>query len=220
MTLEDIIPLFPPLPPEQHLKEAVCVVDCETTGFPESMKGGHPDARVIEFGAVALGTDGVPFAVLELLIRPHKFPAAGLWRGIIEAGLTQELLEAEGLSVATAFGKICDWWPGDFVTPGHTRHIPWVAFNSPFDHAILAQSGMLPPPEGRPRCIMLAAMDALDAAGALPRWRSGQPKWSSCDEAMKFLGIDFPHPHRALPDAVGEALVAVTLRRRGWAPWR
>ena len=221
MTLDDILPLFPPLPPEQHLPHPVVVLDTETTGFPVGMKGGHPDARVIEFGAVALGVDGVPFALLELLIKPHRFPAAGLWEGIVKAGLTQELLESRGRPVAAAFGEICDWWPGQ-RTPGHAlgAALQWVAFNSPFDHAILSQSGMLPPPNRRPCCIMLAAMDCMDDADALPRRRNGNPKWPTCDEAMTFLGIDYPHPHRALPDAIGEALVACALARRGWAPWR
>lgn len=227
MTLEDILPLFPPLPPEQHLPRPVVVLDTETTGFPAGMKGGHPDARVIEFGAVALGVDGVPFAILELLIKPHKFPAAGLWEGIIKAGLTQELLEAEGMTAADAHKRICDWWPRFATTDDESGRerpqapIPWAAFNAPFDGAILRQSNlMLPVFDEQRRCIMLAAMDCLDASNALPRWRNGTPKWPTCDEAMRFLGIDYHHPHRALPDAVGEALVAVTLRRRGWAPWR
>lgn len=229
MTLDDIRPLFTELPADKQLPHPIVVLDTETTGFPLGMKKGHPDSRVIEFGAVALARDGVPCAILELLIRPHRFPAAGLWSGLIESGLTQELLERDGLSAAAAHERISEWWPtaplhlaAAFVHGQITRPIPWVAFNSPFDAAILAQSEMLPPTfdNARPACIMLAAMDCMDASNALPRWGSGQPKWPTADEAMAFLQIDYPHPHRALPDAIGEALIACALARRGLTPWR
>lgn len=228
MTLDDIRPLFTELPADKQLPHPIVVLDTETTGFPVGMKKGHPDSRVIEFGAVALGRDGVPTALFQILVKPHRWPSAGLWPSLVEAGLTIDLVEEQGHNPESAHADIRFWWPEVNATTvpaaqdAPRTFAPWVAFNAPFDRDILAQSRLSPPESSisTPKCIMLASMDCLDAANALPRWGSGQPKWPTADEAMVFLGIDYPHPHRALPDAIGEALILTTLARRGWAPWR
>lgn len=236
MTLDDIRPLFPELPADKQLPHPIVVLDTETTGLPyqprkrNPAKRGHPDSRAIEIGAVALARDGVPVSLFTCLIKPHRWPSDGLWPTLIEAGLTQEVIGARGYTSAEAHEMLCEWWPSvPALDPNGVRNpnivsrpVPWVAFNAPFDRAILAQGEMLPPTfdEARPGCIMLAAMRAMDHDHALPRWGSGEAKWPTADEAMAFLQIDFPHPHRALPDAIGEALILTTLARKGWAPWR
>lgn len=233
-TLADLLPLFDPLPPEHQLPHPIVVLDTETTGFPLGMKKGHPDARVIELGAIALGRDGVPTALFQILVKPHRWPSAGLWPSLVEAGLTIDLVEEQGQRWDHAGADIRFWWPEANATTvpaaqdAPRTFAPWVAFNAPFDRDILAQSRLSPPESSisAPKCIMLAAMDCMDAANALPRWPArrgqtrGEAKWPTADEALSFLGIDFPHPHRALPDAIGEALILTTLARRGWAPWR
>ena len=194
------------------LRRPVCVLDTETTGFPE-----QPWSRVVEVAAVILDADGSEVFASSSLVRPeiHDARAAGAERihGLTREALADAPLAGDVVAVLNRVGV------GDLLLT-ETR---CTAFNLAFDRPMLERMGFAPR-EWAP-CIMLAAYDIMGPAGAL---RDADPShpcydpsrqwlWPSLASAADFFGVQrVGNPHRALSDARLAAGVLVEIAKR----WR
>lgn len=194
------------------------VVDTETTGLPGKPPGWEP--RIVEVGAVVVTADlrvvaDLGFQVLVKQPADHlRDPrAVGAW-GLSD--LTPEKVLDDGTAEPIAALWFALWLGWAKAVHGAARVR---AFNQAFDHGFLRR----PPwyleylrPIGP--CIMLEATKAMDRENALPRWANGEPKWAKAEEAAAFYrqrGHEIPEAgtHRALPDAILEAYIAVAMER-------
>lgn len=197
------------------------VLDIETTGLPNKPRGWAP--QIVEIGAIVLTAAGELADTFEAMVqqpREHLTdPRAAFALGL--ADLTPEKILAEGRDAdRLAIRFAC--WLGAMAERHKVRHL--TAFNSQFDFGFLSgapwclmATGLRPGED-----IMLAAMDTMGPAGALPQWADGTYKWPKSEEAEAFFkarGHDVDYPgikHRALRDAGTEALIwRAILKERG-----
>ncbi len=194
------------------LRRPICILDTETTGFPE-----QPWSRVVEVAAVILDADGSEGFAADFWARPeiHDARAAGAERihGLTREALADAPLAGDVVATLNRVGV-----GGLLLTD--TR---CTAFNLAFDRPMLERMGFAPR-EWAP-CIMLAAYDIMGPAGALVDCDRGHPRydeyrpwlWPSLASAADFFGVERRgDPHRALSDARLAAGVLVEMARR----WR
>ena len=189
------------------LRRPICVLDTETTGFPE-----QPWSRVVEVAAVLLDTDGTEIDAVSTLVRPEIHDARAIHAERIH-GLTREAL----VDAPMATGALA------MLADSGVYRYPCTSFNLSFDRPMLERMGF--DPRGWAPCIMLAAYDIMGPAGALvdcdrshPRYDDSRPwLWPSLAGAADFFGCErVGDPHLALSDARLAAAVLVEIARR----WR
>ena len=202
------------------------VVDLETTGIPNRPEGFEP--KVIELGACIVGRDGAILDRISFFVRqPHDVlhdPRAA--RAFEITGITPDEVQEKGLHQPLAAKVFALWLAAHRVTSGISG---LVAFNQDFDFGFLRSErwntfGRSRVPEGE--CLMLAAMELMGPAGALPpapafAQAKGQKwKWPRVAEAVAFFngrGYDIAWgqnaAHRALEDCLKESALAVAIAK-------
>jgi DNA polymerase III subunit epsilon len=186
------------------------VIDCETTGLFDYTKpadaGGQP--RLCQIGMIWLDEDFSTVKESEYLIKPTD------WKLTEEAaainGLTQELLEAEGVHVNGPLRE--------YAEAIDKKHVI-VGFNAPYDvklmraelrHARMEDRFM----QTRTLCVMRGCKDMVGA-----RTESGRKKMPTLVEACNYFGIDRePVPHRALGGARATLEILRYMRDSGMMP--
>lgn len=93
---------------------------------------------------------------------------------------------------------------------GATLH----AFNNDFDSLFLRQAPWNIPVNRWGDCIMLAAMEIMEAEDALERRWNGSCKYPKLMEAIAFFGLKSETSHRAIVDARAAADVFIEIQRR------
>ncbi|MAG27413.1 hypothetical protein CMI47_17920 [Candidatus Pacearchaeota archaeon] len=206
------------------------VVDCETTGIT-----GKPDgfvAHVVEIGACVVTETGEVLDSLAFFVRqsPEVLDDPRAARAFEITGIDRQQVVRDGLPLEIA-SKVFALWVAAHRNLHNASEIR--AFNQAFDFVFLRA------PEwntfsrarvGEGECLMLAAMEIMGPAGALPpapRWAQdkGQPwKWPRVAEAVAFFngkGHDIAwganSAHRALEDCLKEAALAVAIEKERFA---
>ena len=202
------------------------VVDCETTGLTNRPEGFV--AHVVEIGGCVVDVEGQVIDSLAFFVRqpPEVLEDPRAEEAFRITGIDRQELNREGLPIPLAT-KIFALWAAAHRNLHGASEIR--AFNQAFDFAFLRSSPWKTFSRARVRegeCLMLAAMDIMGPAGALPpapRWaqEKGQPwKWPKVSEAVAFFngrGHDIAwgknSAHRALEDCLKEAALAVAIER-------
>ena len=196
------------------LVKACIVVDIETTGLPNKPYGWGP--RIVEIGAVVVTDSGEVADTFEAIVQQDREhltdQRAAFAMGMSD--LTPDLIVADGRAAdRLAIRFAC--WLGAMAERHGAKEIR--AFNQSFDFGFLTVSPWNIQATGlrQGEDIMTAAQDIMGPAGALPKWSSGEYKWPKSSEAAAFFRVEHQGTqHRALPDAVTEARVAVAIERR------
>jgi DNA polymerase III subunit epsilon len=94
--------------------------------------------------------------------------------------------------------------------PDATLH----AFNNEFDSWFLAKDPWNVKAGRWGECIMLTAMDIMDAEGALPIRSDGSPKFPNLREAAAFFAVNSKPSHRTIDDCRAAADVYIEILRR------
>lgn len=186
------------------------VVDCETTGLFDYTLPADADGqpRLCQIGMIWLDEDFSTVREAEYLIKPTDWKLTE--KAAAVNGLTQELLENEGVHVGDPLQLYAD--------AIDNRHVI-VGFNSPYDVKLLR--GELRRARMKDRfmqtrtlCVMRGCSDIVGA-----RTKNGRKKVPSLDEACQFFGIERePVPHRALGGARAALEILRRLRAMGKMP--
>jgi DNA polymerase III epsilon subunit-like protein len=174
------------------------VVDIESTGFrPKS-------DLIVEVAAYHLDGRGAPVKVLEEVVREDGFGAAHAGSWVFKhTSLTPEAVVAEGVPVGGVIARL------QRAVDAATEV---VAYNAAFDVAFLRQRGLIVP-EGKVRCIMLAATEALKIP---PKKGKEGFAWPSFSRAWEeFMGAPLVQEHRAGDDALKECLLLRRMEEKG-----
>lgn len=162
-------------------------VDTETTGFDPG--GG---ATIIEVAGVVVDDKWKELRSYEAIVNvgeealAYKYAA----QAMEISGITKEEVLA-GKHPATAAMEL-----EKFLEGVDTVH----AFNNQFDQRFLGGDPWFLALERWGDCVMLAAMNPMGDAGALPE-RYGKYKWPKLSEAVEFYKVKVKGPaHRALTD--------------------
>jgi DNA polymerase III epsilon subunit-like protein len=174
-------------------------LDTETTGMKT------PEARVVEVAAVVLNERDVEIAHFSMVANPGAQsmaladPMAMNTHGIPP----DEIAVAPPIEqVARNLERFLDeYW-------GATFH----AFNREFDAWHLERDPWKIHFAKWGECIMLASMEVMNAADAIDRKKSGEPRWPSLFRAAKFFGVIQDGAHRALEDARTAARIHAKIR--------
>jgi DNA polymerase III epsilon subunit-like protein len=178
------------------------VVDTETTSkYPES-------ARVLEIAGVAY-CGGRRLGVFCSLVRAKKEDLNGAEEALRVNGIEpNELLVAPEMeAVKKAWSSFLEQFPDARIT----------AFNSGYDRGVLEVGGWRALPWDK--CLMLASMDVMGAAGALQERFNGSWKWPRLSEAADFFKVKQAGRHRALGDAATAARIMLAIKNRDGA-WK
>lgn len=177
------------------------ILDVESTGLVTARY------HVIEVAAVILGRDLEEAASFSSLANPGEeailsADPQALRTNQITPAMIREAPPSEKVARELEAFLDAHW--------GTTLHSYGVAFDSAF----LAQ-----PPWSVVRkcwgsCIMLAATDAMNDAGAAERGPNSRPRWVSLARSAEFFGVRQENAHRALADARTAAFVFREILRR------
>ncbi len=177
------------------------IPDVETTGRSPY------NSKIVEVAAIVLDQN---FAELErwgTLVNPGREALAKAQPEAMAVNklTADDLKDAPRLDeAAEAFQTLLD------RHKGATLH----AFNNDFDSLFLRQPPWNIPVNRWGDCIMLSAMDIMEAEGALEIRFNGTCKYPKLSEAIAFFGLKSPTSHRAVVDARAAADVFIEIQRR------
>jgi DNA polymerase III epsilon subunit-like protein len=172
----------------------IAVVDVETSGKRS------PNAQVIEVAAVVFRGNFEKADTFASLVNPGEeairlADPEALAVNHITHGMMRSAPAID--KVARELESFLDrHW-------GTTIH----SFNVEFDHWFLLRPPWNVASRRWGECIMLAAMETMNRAGALERFTNAKPKWPKLSEAAAFFKVPASEEHRALGDALKAASV-------------
>lgn len=177
------------------------IPDVETTGR-------NPyNSRIVEVAAIVLNQDLVEIERWGTLVNPGR---EALTKAHPEAMAVNQLT-ADDLKDAPRLDEAAK---GFQALVDRHRGATLHSFNNHFDSQFLRQDPWNIPINRWGDCIMLAAMEIMEAAGALEVRYNGSCKYPKLTEAVAFFGLKSPTSHRAIVDARAAADVFIEIQRR------
>lgn len=177
------------------------ILDVETTGL---VAARH---HVIEVAAVILGRNLEESASFSSLANPGEeailaADPQALSANQITPAMIREAPPSEKVARELEAFLDAHW--------GTTLH----SYNRGFDMPFLEKSPWLVVRKRWGECIMLAATDMMNDAGAAERGPNSRPRWVSLASAAEFFSVHQEKVHRALPDARTAAFVYREILRK------
>lgn len=177
-------------------------VDVETTGHKSY------SSHVIEVGAVILDEEREEIARFSILSNPGEEALASANPEALEVNkISLEMIrKAPPIEkAAQAFRKFLEAY-------GYFRKH---AYNNEFDLWFLAREPWNIASKAWGECVMLAAMELMDAENAVERFPDGKAKWPKLERAAAFFGVPYGVGHRAEDDArCASRIYAEIIQRR------